>query len=111
MAFRKTYTKKTARDWAWQDLKGCANVIIPSYTADLKGINEKGVRHDVRKSLEHGFSSTLLVSETALTLQEYGQFFEIANDESRGYYERYMSGQAPKAPWVSPGDYETDPLR
>ena len=82
--FTKTYTKKTARDWAWQDLKGCANVIIPSYTADLKGINEKGVRHDVRKSLEHGFSSTLLVSETSLTLQEYGQFFEWANDESKG---------------------------
>jgi 4-hydroxy-tetrahydrodipicolinate synthase len=84
MAFTKSYTKKTARDWAWQHLKGCANVIICSYTADLKGINEQGIRHDVRKCLEHGFSSTLLVSETALTLEEYGRFFEIANDESKG---------------------------
>jgi hypothetical protein len=36
--------------------------------------------------------------------------YEIAQDNSRGYYERYMSGQAPKAGWVSPGDYELTPL-
>ena len=79
-----SYRKKEARDWAWQHLKGCANVIIPSYTADLKGLNEKGIRHDVRKCLEHGFTGTLLVSETAVTLDEYRQFFEWSNDESKG---------------------------
>ncbi len=78
------YRKTEARDWAWQHLKGCANVIIPSYTADLKALNEKGIRHDVRICLEHGFAGTLLVSETAITLDEYRQFFEIANDESKG---------------------------
>src|SRR6185312_5260194 len=79
-----SYRKTEARDWAWQHLKGCANVIIPSYTADLKGLNERGIRHDARKSLEHGFAGTLLVSETALSLAEYGQFFEWSNDESKG---------------------------
>src|SRR5262249_14787759 len=79
-----SYRKNEARDWAWRDLKGCANVIIPSYTADLKGLNERGIRHDVRQCLTHGFTSTLLVSETALSLEEYGQFFEYANDESKG---------------------------
>jgi 4-hydroxy-tetrahydrodipicolinate synthase len=79
-----SYRKNEARDWAWQHLKGCANVIIPSYTADLKGLNERGIRHDVRKCLEHGFAGTLLVSETAVTLDEYGQFFQWANDESKG---------------------------
>jgi 4-hydroxy-tetrahydrodipicolinate synthase len=79
-----SYRKNEAREWAWQHLKGCANVIIPSYTADLKGLNEGGIRHDVRKCLEHGFSGTLLVSETAATLAEYEQFFAWANDESKG---------------------------
>ena len=74
-----SYRKNEARDWAWQHLKGCANVIIPSYTADLKGLNERGVRHDVRKSLEHGFAGTLLVSETALTLPEYAATRVAAN--------------------------------
>jgi 4-hydroxy-tetrahydrodipicolinate synthase len=79
-----SYRRSDARDWAWQHLKGCANVIIPSYTADLAGLNEAGIRHDVRKCLEHGFAATLLVSETAVTLEEYGRFFAWANDESRG---------------------------
>ena len=79
-----SYRKNDARDWAWQHLKGCANVIIPSYTADLAGLNERGIRHDVRQCLAHGFSSTLLVSETAVTLPEYEQFFAWANDESKG---------------------------
>ena len=79
-----SYKKNEARDWAWQHLKGCANVIIPSYTSDLLSLNEKGIRHDVRMCIEHGFSSTLLVSETAITLDEYRQFFEWVNDESRG---------------------------
>ncbi|HEY1503322.1 MAG TPA: dihydrodipicolinate synthase family protein [Stellaceae bacterium] len=79
-----SYRKNEARDWAWQHLKGCANVIIPSYTADLKGLNERGIRHDVRQCLEHGFTGTLLVSETAVTLSEYAQFFEWSNDESKG---------------------------
>ena len=79
-----SYRKNEARHWAWQHLKGCANVIIPSYTADLKGLNERGIRHDVRQCLAHGFTGTLLVSETALTLPEYAQFFEWSNDESKG---------------------------
>ena len=79
-----SYRKKEAREWAREHLRGVANVIIPSYTADLKGLNEAGIRHDVRKELEYGFAGTLLVSEVAITLDEYRQFFEIANDESKG---------------------------
>lgn len=79
-----SYRKKEAREWAKENLRGCANVIIPSYTGNLKGLNEKGIRHDVRKCIEYGFAGTLLVSETAITLDEYRQFFEWANDESRG---------------------------
>lgn len=79
-----SYRKNEAREWAREHLKGVANVIEPSYTSDLKGLNEAGIRHDVRKELEYGFAGTLLVSETAITVDEYRQFFEIANDESRG---------------------------
>ena len=86
-----SYRKNEARDWAWQHLKGCANVIIPSYTADLKGLNERGIRHDVRKCLEHGFTGTLLVSETAVTLAEYAQFFEWSNDEFENPAEAHSS--------------------
>ena len=78
------YRKHEARDWARQHLRGVANVIIPSYSRDLKRLNEKGIRHDVRLEIEYGFAGALLVSEVAITLAEYGQFFEWANDEARG---------------------------
>jgi 4-hydroxy-tetrahydrodipicolinate synthase len=64
-------------------MHGVANVIIPSYTSDLRALNEKGIRHDVRRELELGFWGTLLVSETALTIEEYGQFIRWAADEAK----------------------------
>ncbi len=80
----RNYSKRDARAWARQNLTGLANVVIPSYTADLKGLNEAGIRHDVRRCIELGFAGTLLVSETAITVPEYEQFFAWANDEARG---------------------------
>ena len=63
-----SYRKSEAREWAREKLRGVANVVIPSYTSDLKGLNEAGIRHDIGKELEYGFSGTLLVSEVAITL-------------------------------------------
>jgi 4-hydroxy-tetrahydrodipicolinate synthase len=78
------YAKRDARDWAQVNLTGCDNIIIPSYTGDLKALNEKGIRHDVRKCIELGFKGTLLVSEVNITLDEYRQFTEWAADEAKG---------------------------
>ncbi|MGC2780941.1 MAG: dihydrodipicolinate synthase family protein [Bradyrhizobium sp.] len=78
------YRKHEAREWGRENLRGVANVVIPSYTGDLKALNEKGIRHDIRKEIEFGFAGTLLVSEVAITLEEYGQFFAWSNDEARG---------------------------
>jgi 4-hydroxy-tetrahydrodipicolinate synthase len=79
-----SYRKNEAREWAREHLRGVANVVIPSYTADLKGLNEKGIRHDIRKEIEFGFAGTLMVSEVNVTLDEYRQFFEWSNDEAKG---------------------------
>jgi 4-hydroxy-tetrahydrodipicolinate synthase len=78
------YTRKEAREWALENLRGVANTIPPSFTADLKGLNEIGIRHDVRLNIEYGFSGTLLVSEVNISVEEYGKFFEWANDEAKG---------------------------
>ncbi len=58
-----SYRKTEARDWAKEHLRGVANVVIPSFSADLRRLNEKGIRHDIRRELELGFAGTLLVSE------------------------------------------------
>lgn len=78
------YKRNEAREWALANLRGVANTISPCFSGDLKRLNEKGIRHDVRLEMELGFAGTLLVSEVNVTVQEYGQFFEWANDEAKG---------------------------
>ncbi len=77
-----TYTRGEARDWAREKLVGAVNCTIPSFTGDLKGINEAGIRHDIRLAKEHGFLGSLAVSEVAITLPEYLDFLRIARDEA-----------------------------
>ncbi len=78
------YRKSEAREWAQATMRGVANVLIPTFTQDLRGVNERAIRHDVRKEIEYGFWGALLVAETATTLQEYVQCMEWAADEARG---------------------------
>ena len=44
------YSKPDARAWARQHLTGCSAVTIPSYSADLKRLNERGIRHDIERA-------------------------------------------------------------
>ena len=86
------YRKSDAKAWARQSWHGLCNVIIPSFSADLKRINEKGIRHDVRRNIECGFWGALLVSEAATTDDEYIQFMEIAVDEAKGRHNFLLHG-------------------
>ena len=79
-----SYTRSEARDWARERLVGMVNCTIPSFTADLQGINERAIRHDVRLAIEHGFTGTLAVGEVVMSVPEYVQFLSIASDEGRG---------------------------
>ena len=79
-----SYNRKDARDWARQTLVGVANVTIPTMTSDMTDLNEKAIRHDVEKTIEHGFVGSLACSEVAITPEEYGRFCEIMVDQARG---------------------------
>jgi 4-hydroxy-tetrahydrodipicolinate synthase len=78
------YTKSEAREWARENMKGVANVVIPTFTQDLLDVSEAATRFDIRHEIELGFWGTLLVSETATTLDEYERFTQWAVDESKG---------------------------
>ena len=78
------YPKAEARSWARETMRGVANVLTPTFTSDLSGLNEEAVRHDVRLEIEYGFWGALLVAETAATLDEYVEFAAWAADEARG---------------------------
>jgi 4-hydroxy-tetrahydrodipicolinate synthase len=73
---------KDIRGWALEHFHGVNNVVIPSFSADLTRLNERGIRHDIRRVVELGFTGTLLVGEVNITVDEYVRFTEIAHDEA-----------------------------
>jgi 4-hydroxy-tetrahydrodipicolinate synthase len=77
------YERSEAREWMRETMHGVANVVVPSFTQDLRSLNEKAIRHDIRLEIERGFVGTLLVSETATTPDEYVRFVELAADEAK----------------------------
>lgn len=78
------HSKQDARAWAMRMLKGVVNVTVPSFSADLRHLNEAGIRHDIELHVSHGFAGTLLVSEVALSLEEYGRFCALATEQAAG---------------------------
>lgn len=75
-----SYRKPDARAWARQHLVGCSAVTLPSYSADLTRLNERGIRHDIEHAIGLGFRYTLLCSEVAITPDENAQFTAWARD-------------------------------
>ena len=78
------YSRAEAKEWASANWRGVCNVIMPSFSADLRRLNEAGIRHDVRRNIELGFWGALLVSECGTSDEEYRRFMEIAVDEAKG---------------------------
>jgi dihydrodipicolinate synthase/N-acetylneuraminate lyase len=80
------YSDDEAKGWARDSMRGVCNVVMPTFTSDLKRLNEEAIRHDVRRSIELGFWGGLAVSECGTTFDEYVRFVEIAVDEAAGRY-------------------------
>ncbi len=78
------FDKGEARAWARENLHGVANVLTPTFTSDLSTLNHAATRHDIRLEIEYGFCGTLMVSEVAITLEEYAAFVATGADEAQG---------------------------
>lgn len=74
------YTKQEARAWAREHLKGCSGVTLPSYSRDLKRLNERAIRHDIELTMKLGFTYTLLCTEVAISADENVRFTQWARD-------------------------------
>ncbi|MFN3388617.1 MAG: dihydrodipicolinate synthase family protein [Allosphingosinicella sp.] len=68
--------------WAKDALVGLENAIMPSFSADMKDLDEEGIRWDVRQAKAHGFFSTMCAVETGLTTEEAKRFISIVCDEA-----------------------------
>lgn len=78
------YRKEDARAWAREHLAGCSSVTIPTFTRDLKKLNEAAVAHDVALGIEHGFGFTLLTTEVNISPEENARFTAVARETAGG---------------------------
>ena len=78
------FTKTEAKQWAKENLKGLEGVIHASYTPDLSGLDEEGIRWDVNYLIANKLSCILCAVEaSAMTFEERKQFVEIVCDEAK----------------------------
>jgi 4-hydroxy-tetrahydrodipicolinate synthase len=79
------FTKSEAKQWARENYKGLSGTISPSFTPDLKKLDEEGIRHDVRHNISKGMFSVFCQTEIcALTMEERKRYIEIACEEAKG---------------------------
>jgi len=74
--------KSERKAWAREHFRGFENVLMPSFGADLRELDEEGIRLDVRQSIKHGFFSSLCAIETGLSMDERKRMLSIACDEA-----------------------------
>ena len=76
------YDRDQAREWARETLAGCCGCVLPTFTADLTGLNETAIRHDVALEKQIGMKAILIVSEGGTTDAEFRQMIDICVDEA-----------------------------
>jgi dihydrodipicolinate synthase/N-acetylneuraminate lyase len=89
------YDRTDARQWARESLAGCCGCVLPTFTADLQGLNEAAVRHDIAREKQLGMSAILIVSEGGTTAEEFRQFIDICVDESGDELVTFVQASQP----------------
>jgi 4-hydroxy-tetrahydrodipicolinate synthase len=79
------YTKSEAKSWAKEKMKGIEVPIFPSFTPDLRELDEEGIRFDVNQIYANGFTSIMAAPEACgMTFEERKQFVKIVSAEAQG---------------------------
>lgn len=78
------YKKAEAKEWAREFYKGLGSTILPSFTPDTLELDEKGIRHDIRELIKHGFFSTLILTDAGTTRDEDKRMIEWCVNEAKG---------------------------
>ncbi|HLF76375.1 MAG TPA: hypothetical protein VJB57_02705, partial [Dehalococcoidia bacterium] len=50
-------SKAERKQWARETFLGAESSLLPSFTPHKQELDEEGIRHDVRNSIQHGFFS------------------------------------------------------
>jgi 4-hydroxy-tetrahydrodipicolinate synthase len=81
----QAYGKSEAKEWAKEHLKGLEAVIFPSFTPDLRELDEQGIRYDVNHLIANGFTYAMVSPESCgMTFEERKRMVSIVCDEAKG---------------------------
>ena len=71
------------KKWSRQNFRGMESFIMPSFTPDLEGLDEEGIRNDVRHGIRQGFGALFSIP-LGLKPAESRRLLEIMADEAHG---------------------------
>jgi len=71
------------KEWAREHFKGLGSLILPSFTPDFKALDEEAIRHDIRHSIQQGFTSCT-VSANGASAEQSKRMWELVRDEGAG---------------------------
>src|SRR5215469_9348888 len=71
------------KEWAREHLKGLGSLILPSFTPDFKSLDEPAIRHDIRHSIQQGFTSCT-VSANGASADQTKRMWELVREEAAG---------------------------
>ncbi|GAB1262721.1 dihydrodipicolinate synthase family protein [Aurantivibrio plasticivorans] len=78
----KPQSGESHKTWAKQHLRGGEVFILPSHQADLKSLDEDGLRRDVRHSIAQGFCSVMPLN-TGIDVDTYMHMNSVIADEAK----------------------------
>jgi 4-hydroxy-tetrahydrodipicolinate synthase len=76
-------SRSEKKNWAREHLKGLGSLILPSFMPDFKGLDEEGIRSDVRHRIRQGFTSCT-VSANGANAEQTKRLWELVRDEAAG---------------------------
>lgn len=79
-----TVARGEGKAWARERFRGFENLLIPSFDASLRELDERALRLDVRQSVRHGFCASRCALDAGLTPAEKRRMIAVAADEAGG---------------------------
>lgn len=73
-----TVARNDRKAWARKHFRGFENILMPSFSPDLRELCAEGIRLDVRQGVRHGFFSSLCALEAGLSMDERKRMLAIA---------------------------------
>jgi 4-hydroxy-tetrahydrodipicolinate synthase len=79
----KAAVSSEKKQWAREHLRGLGSLILPSFTPDFKGLDEEGIRRDIRHAVNQGFTSCT-VSPNGANADQTRRMWELVREETAG---------------------------